>query len=415
MRTLRAITISVGDELLSGNTIDSNNAYISRKLATLGIPVVQKIIIGDEEDDIVSNLADAVENADIVTITGGLGPTHDDITKHALCRFFNTELILHENILDEIRARFAKRGIKMAEVNRNQAEYPANATLIHNPVGSAKGMVFDHQDRKILVMPGVPREMTAMLDEQILPLLESQSPEHVQVLDVLTAGIPESTLFERSEYLFTQTDGLKVAFLPRYSGVTIRLSLAGGDDARKILEDLYHQLLEQFPKYVFGRDEDTLSSAVGRMLLKEGLQVATAESCTGGLIASTLTDSSGSSDYFNTGYVTYSNQAKHDLLGVRLETLDAHGAVSEETVAEMLSGLLNATGADYGIAVSGIAGPTGGTAEKPVGTVVIGVTDAERSTIRRYQFTDDRMINKELTVSSALQLLRLRLMKDLPA
>lgn len=374
---------------------------------------MHKHIIGDERTAIVESLDHALKQADLVTITGGLGPTHDDITKHVLAEYFDSRLILHEDILESIKARFERRRIKMADINRNQAEYPEKATLLENPVGTARGMYFQREDKHVFVMPGVPREMRAMIDEEILPLIKDFSQDQVQTLDVLTAGIPESTLYEEARHLFSQTAGLKVAFLPKYTGVTIRLSLNGGQEVLQTLDKLYEELKQEFPKFVYGKNEDTLSSAVGSMLLDNSLQVATAESCTGGLIASTITDNSGSSEYFARGYVTYANEAKVGILGVKQATLDTHGAVSEETVTEMLTGLLRVTSADYGIAVSGVAGPTGGSPEKPVGTVYIGIASPGEIDVKRYQFTDDRQVNKELTVSTALQRLRLRLMKDL--
>ena len=413
MKTRIGITISVGDELLSGNTIDSNNAFISRSLESAGVKVKRKIIVGDDETEIREALDQAFQNADIITLTGGLGPTHDDITKQTLQAYFGVGETFHADILEELKQRFAARGIKMAAINRNQACYPENARLLENPVGTARGMHFTRDDRQLFVMPGVPREMQAIMETGVLPFLEAMGLPSRQVLDIHTTGIPESTLFERARDLLIDEKGLKVAFLPKHTGVTIRVSLPEQSaQAAKALQSLYLKLTERFSKHVYGCDADRLETVVGQLLSRLGKTVATAESCTGGQIASTITDIGGSSVYFSTGFVTYANESKVSLLGVQTETLESHGAVSEETVSEMLSGVLARTDADYALAVSGIAGPGGGTADKPVGTVYIGVADRRKQTIRRFNFSKIRKINKDLTTSTALNMLRLRLQND---
>ncbi len=414
MNHLTAITISIGDELLSGNTLDSNNAYISKQLASLGIRVNRKYIIGDDMDAILETLDQAMANAAVVTMTGGLGPTHDDITKTALCQYFGVELKEYPELLDDLRQRFEARGIKMAAINRNQAEYPANANLLPNPAGTAQGMHFHHEGTDLFVMPGVPREMKVITAGSVLPMLQRKGARPWYELDVLTTGIPESTLYEKAHELLIDQPGLKVAFLPKHTGVTIRLSVpADREKGETYLEGLFEILQERFPKHVYGRDTDTLAGAVGNICTAKGVLIATAESCTGGLIASQITDVAGSSGYFETGIISYANHTKQELLGVRTSTLQAHGAVSEETVTEMLAGILARSHADFAVAVSGVAGPTGGTADKPVGTVYIGVGDHETIRVRRYQFTADRIMNKEMTTATALNMLRLFLGQQL--
>ncbi len=415
MTMLNAITISIGDELLSGKTTDSNNAFISQQLGLLGIAVSKKLIIGDINENIKKALNWSLNEADVVTITGGLGPTHDDITKVALCEYFGVGLTTYPDLLEKLKERFAKRGFKFSESNISQAEYPENAELLYNSVGTAQGMHFFHEGTHLFVMPGVPREMKAITTEHIVPILSKLTGAITEHVDIHCTGIPESTLYELTKPILDEYQGLKVAYLPKHFIVAIRASFNsafGGENQAK-LDEIFSRIQSLLPKNVFGKDEDTLASVMGNTLLSKQATVATAESCTGGLIASLITDNSGSSDYFKTGYVTYANETKMSMLNVREETLIEHGAVSEETIAEMLSGTLKNSGSDYAIAVSGVAGPTGGSEEKPVGTVYIGVADNDHQVIRRFQFGTERIMNKALSAHTALNLMRLFIMGEL--
>ena len=409
MSLLNGITISISDELLSGKTIDSNNAFISQELARVGVQVSKKLIIGDVHENMLKALKWSLAEADVVTLTGGLGPTHDDITKAALCEFFGVSLKTHPDILEDLRERFEKRGLEFSPSNHSQAEYPENAEVLSNPVGTAQGMYFEHEGAHLFVMPGVPAEMESITTTHIIPKLQEMTGAILESIDIHSFGMPESRLYELTKPILDQYPGAKVAYLPKHFSVAIRVSMVATHkgEHEATLTEIYYRLCAEFPKNIFGRDEDSLASAVGVELLERQATVATAESCTGGLIASMITDISGSSDYFNTGYVTYSNETKSELVGVKEATLIAHGAVSEETVSEMLSGTLEKSGADYAVAVSGIAGPTGGTEEKPVGTVYIGVADGSKQYIRRFQFTKIRVRNKQLSALTALNLLRL--------
>lgn len=415
MSLLNGITISIGDELLSGKTVDSNNAFISKELARVGVVVSKKLIIGDVNENIKKALNWSLAEADVVTLTGGLGPTHDDITKQALCEFFGVGLRTYPEILENIKARFEKRGFKFAQSNLSQAEYPENADVLPNSVGTAQGMHFEHEGSHLFVMPGVPAEMRAITTEHIIPQLKDLTGALQESIDIHSIGLPESRLYELTKPVLDQYSGVKVAYLPKHFVVTIRISFdsqSSGDKSEQ-LNEIYQRLREQLPKHIFGRDEDSLPSVVGHELVKKKATVASAESCTGGLIASMITDISGSSDYFNTGYVTYANETKTALVGVREETLTAHGAVSEETVSEMLAGTLERSGSDYAIAVSGVAGPTGGTEEKPVGTVYIGVAGTSGQHIKRFQFGTNRVMNKQLSAYTALNLMRLFIRDEL--
>ncbi|NQV29959.1 MAG: competence/damage-inducible protein A [Candidatus Marinimicrobia bacterium] len=409
MIKLNAITLSIGDELLSGKTIDSNNAYISQQLDLIGIPVTKKLIIGDVREDIIEALDWAFSQTDIVTLTGGLGPTHDDITKSVLCEYFGVGLIRYPELLENLKERFKKRGFTFSSSNESQAEYPENAQLLENPVGTAQGMHFLHEGKHLFVMAGVPNEMKAVTDRGIIPILAKLTAALVEKIDIHSIGIPESTLYELTKPIFDEYDKVRVAYLPKQGMVTIRLSIhsahAGENEA--LLLRIYERVRQIRPKNIYAHDQEDLSSVIGRLLLTRKATVATAESCTGGLLASLITDTSGSSEYFNTGFVTYANATKHALLDVHEKTLSRHGAVSEETVSEMLSGTLAKTNSNYAVAISGIAGPTGGSMEKPVGTVYIGVADRSRQVIQRFQYGNNRVMNKEMSAFTALNQLRL--------
>ena len=411
MKQLKAITISIGDELLSGKTVDSNNAFISMQMDLIGIPVIKKMIVGDVPQDIKDSLDWAFAQADVVTLTGGLGPTHDDITKTVLCDYFKVGLKLYPDLLEKLKDRFARRGFKFSESNASQAEYPENAALLDNPFGTAQGMHIQHGGKHLFVMAGVPREMEVVTSGQIIPILSKLTQKSISKVDIHSIGVPESTLYELSKPILDQYSDLKIAYLPKQGMVTIRVSFPSISVAadQKRSEDIYAKIRDLKPKNIYGRDEELLPILIGKLLKKEQATVATAESCTGGLLASLITDISGSSEYFQTGYVTYANETKMVMLGVLESTLTQHGAVSKETVSEMLIGTLKKSGADYAIAISGVAGPTGGTEEKPVGTVYIGVADKGHQDIKRFQFGKNRILNKEMSAFTSLNLLRLLL------
>jgi len=308
-----------------------------------------------------------------------------------------------------LKARFARRGFKFSESNKSQAEYPANAELLENPFGTAQGMHIKHTGKDLFVMAGVPREMQIVTTEQILPILSGMTDKSISKVDIHSIGVPESTLYELTKPIFDEYADLKVAYLPKQGMVTIRISFPtrGVEEDQQFSDELYTKIRAVKPKNIYGRDDESLPILIGSLLLEKNAYVATAESCTGGLVASLITDVSGSSAYFQTGFVTYANETKMSMVGVQEQTLIDHGAVSEETVAEMLSGTLKESGSTYAVAISGVAGPTGGSEEKPVGTVYIGVADSQHQHIRRFQFGSNRILNKEMSAFSALNLLRL--------
>jgi nicotinamide-nucleotide amidase len=407
-------TISIGDELLNGSKLDTNCNFISNELNNVGYETVMRLTAGDTKASILSSLNYAIKNADLVTITGGLGPTHDDVTKVALCDYFETSLKYYDDVFNEIQTWIVSLGRNPNILDKSQGEYPENATLLHNSKGTAKGILLSKDGTIVLSMPGVPREMKAILVEAFIPKFTSLSDERIVSLNIKTIGITEMMLFKAIHDVLSLYNDITVAYLPRHTGVTVRLSQRTLDEQRsqRYLDSIALKMKEMLPNQIYAIGKMTLSSVVGALLTKHHLTVSTSESCTGGLVASHITDVPGSSYYFNTSYITYSNEAKIKLLDVSESSLKEHGAVSEETVSQMLDGTLKYSGADYAIAISGIAGPDGGTIEKPVGLVYIACGSKTKKTIKRFQFFKDRIINKEAAASAALNLLRLEIIAD---
>ncbi|WP_089331488.1 competence/damage-inducible protein A [Hymenobacter mucosus] len=414
MPTLPVVEImTIGDELLYGQVVDTNSAFLGQELAKLGLRVRQITSVSDRADEIVTALDLARQRADVVLMTGGLGPTKDDLTKHVLARYFGTELVLHEPTLHHVEGIFARYNRPMLEVNRQQALVPANCTVLHNALGTAPGMWFEDQGTVFVSMPGVPFEMKGLMTDEVLPKLQHhfQTPaiEHVVVQ---TVGLGESFLAERiAAWESALPATVKLAYLPYLGGV--RLRLTGYDDGqpnlRARMQALLPELYTLLGDHIFAEGEVKLEDAVGRLLTARGLTVGTAESCTGGLLAHRLTSVPGSSRYFQGSIIAYSNDIKMRELGVQASTLEAYGAVSEATVREMAEGLRHHLGVDVALATSGIAGPDGGTPEKPVGTICIAYADAFQTVSRQFSFDRGRQLNVEYTTTLALNLLRLSL------
>ncbi|RSK45003.1 competence/damage-inducible protein A [Hymenobacter rigui] len=403
--------MTIGDELLYGQVIDTNSAFMGQELGKLGLRVRQITSVSDRADEIVAALDLARQRAQVVLMTGGLGPTKDDLTKHVLARYFGTELVLHEPTLRHVEGIFARFNRPMLEVNRQQALVPANCTVLHNALGTAPGMWFEDQGTVFVSMPGVPFEMKGLMTDEVLPRLRQhfQTPaiEHVVVQ---TVGLGESFLAQRIEDWENRLPAnVKLAYLPSLGGV--RLRLTGHDDGqpdlRARIEALLPELRTLLGEHIFAEGEINLETAVGNLLAERGLTVGTAESCTGGLLAHRLTSVPGSSRYYQGSIIAYSNDIKMQELGVKAETLAAHGAVSEPAVAEMAEGLRRRLGVDVALATSGIAGPDGGTDAKPVGTICIAYADARHTVTRQISFNRGRQLNLEYTTTAALNLLRL--------
>ena len=411
----KAIIITIGDEILYGQTLDTNSHWISGELDKLGIKVLQKWTIGDEREQILQAFANATQTADIVLITGGLGPTNDDLTKPLLAEFFNVGLVMNEDALGDIETLFAKAGREMTELNRAQAKLPTNCTKITNQMGTAPGMWFEEGDTVYISMPGVPYEMKHMMEQTILPKLADKFLEGIIYHKMIkTIGIAESKLADViKEWENNLPSNIKLAYLPTYGQVKLRLTSTGNDldELKKATQDQVDLLLPLIDKYVYGYDDDELENVIGKMLLDAGMTVGTAESCTGGKVASLITGVPGSSSYYWGSIVSYDNQIKINQLGVDSEVLEEYGAVSEEVVSAMAEGARKQLGVSIGLATSGVAGPDGGTPEKPVGTIWIAYADENQTIAKKLQLTKDRQLNIKYTAYAVLNLLRINLLK----
>ena len=405
--------MTIGDELLYGQVIDTNSAFMGQELGKIGLRVRQISSVSDRADEIVAALDQARQRARVVLITGGLGPTKDDLTKHVLARYFGAGLVMHEPTLRHVEAIFQRFQRPMLDVNRQQALVPTNCEVLHNAVGTAPGMWFDEQGTVFVSMPGVPFEMKRLMTDHVLPRL--QALFHIVPIEhvvVMTAGLGESFLAKKIEdWEDALPTNFKLAYLPSFGAV--RLRLTGSDDG---LPDLRGRMLALLPalrarigEYIFAEEETTLEAAIGGLLKARGLTIGTAESCTGGLVAQRLTSVAGSSAYFRGSIVAYHNDLKQQELGVRPETLAQFGAVSEATVREMAEGARRRLGVDVAVATSGIAGPTGATATKQVGTVCLAYADATQTITREYVLDRGRALNTEYAAQSVLTLLRQQL------
>ncbi len=413
---MKSEIITIGDELLNGNTINTNAAFIGQKLLSLSIEPIWSTVVGDDIDQILQSFSLSWQRADLILVTGGLGPTHDDITKDAICRFFDTHLIHHPHVLAAVQELFRLMNRKMPELVKNQALYPQGCTLIPNRIGSAWGIRFDRDKRIFIAMPGVPAEMISMMEATIIPSLRSVKKDRYYVSKmILTSGIIEAELMERVEDLDKIREVARLAVLPKSSGVALRLSVCDSDPdhAEQKLDTSVQMLMRSIHPWVYSMEDQPLEEVVGKMLKSQNLTIAVAESCTGGLIAHQLTNIPGSSDYFNRGVVVYSNQAKCELLGILPEVINQYGAVSEEVAAQMAQGIRKNANVNIGLATTGIAGPTGETPDKPCGLVYIGISDGTRTITVKHQFNLDRRSNKERFASSALNLTRKFLLKQL--
>jgi nicotinamide-nucleotide amidase len=406
--------INIGNELLIGQVINTNAAWMAEQMNMAGFHIERTTVIPDENEQIMSALHEAQGRSSVVLVTGGLGPTKDDITKEVLCRFFNTRLVIHEEAFKDVENIFKIRGIRISDLNRKQAELPENCISIPNPNGTARGMWFTKTDngRKtdFIFMPGVPFEMKPMLKEFVIPELKKHYRQKSIVhKTVLTQGIGESFLSEIiEEWENALPENISLAYLPQPGLVRLRLTGTGDDETRvkSQVDSEVASLLLIIPEYIYGFDNEKLEVIIGQLLHKKSASLATAESCTGGYIAHLITSVTGSSMYYKGSIVAYANEVKENELGVKHETLMKFGAVSEEVVKAMANGIRKRFNTDYSIATSGIAGPDGGTPEKPVGTTWIAIATPEKTVAYRYLFGEERERNIRKTALQALNLLR---------
>jgi len=413
---MKAEIISIGDELLVGQTVNTNASWIAYQLNLQGIEVLRITTISDTHDEIKNSLQEAAGRATAVLITGGLGPTRDDITKQALCDYFGSSLVFHEPSYKNIIELFGSRGLPVRDVNRRQAEIPHNCIPIHNANGTAPGMWFEKGGIIYVSMPGVPFEMQPMMRDFIIPeLLKIKKGDHIVHKMIMTQGVGESFLAEIiGDWEDHLPGNFKVAYLPQPGMVRLRITGRGNEPhaLEKELGRLTRELAELIPQYVYGYDEESPEEVIGRLLKEKSATLSTAESCTGGYIAHLITSVPGSSAYFTGSVIAYSNTIKTSVLGVKEQTLKAYGAVSEQTVTEMDEGIRRKFNTDYSIAVSGIAGPDGGTPQKPVGTIWIAVAGPRAALAKKFLFGKNRERNIRLAALSAINALRMAVMEQ---
>lgn len=408
--------ITVGDEILIGQIVDTNSSWMARQLNLAGARIAGITSVGDQEEDIGRALEEALRQADAVLMTGGLGPTKDDITKKTLARFFGVELEFHQPTYDRILRFFERLGRSTTPAHRQQCYMPANATLLLNKMGTAPGMWFERNGKIIVSMPGVPYEMEYLMEHEVIPRLKRFFPGlPIAHRTILTAGEGESRIAEQLEQIEDELPPhIKLAYLPNLGQVRLRLSgsLADEEALKRDLDFYAKKIVEALNSLVFGSEADRLEAAIGRLLQEQGKMLVTAESCTGGYLAHLITSVPGSSNYFKGSIIAYSNEVKMKQLMVSPQTLETYGAVSEQTVAEMVKGAVKLLEADVAIAVSGIAGPGGGTPEKPVGTIWMAVGDSTRVLTRRIYAGKDRLKNIEYSSVHALNFVRQFLMQE---
>jgi nicotinamide-nucleotide amidase len=406
----QASIITIGDELLIGQVIDTNSAWMAQELNKWGIRVARRVAVGDVWDEIWNALEEEQKYADIILITGGLGPTADDITKPLLCKYFSGKMVINEEARQNVVNIFSKLNRPLIERNLKQGEVPDICTVIQNKRGTAPGMWFNRNGKVFVSMPGVPHEMKGMVEDDVVPMLLKQFNFPVIIhKTLLTAAVGESFLAEMiKDFEENLPAHIKLAYLPNYGMVRLRLTSTGMDKERteKEVQQLFETLQSLVKEHMVTNEDEPMEAVLGKLLVSKGKTMCTAESCTGGYISHLITAMSGSSKFYEGSVVTYSYQAKEDLLEVDKATLLSMGAVSEEVVVQMAKGVLKNIKADYAIAVSGIMGPDGGTPDKPVGTVWIAIGSKEKIQAQKLAFRYDRGRNIQLTAMNALNLRR---------
>ena len=401
--------VTIGAELLNGARTNTNAAWIGQNVISVGGAIDWHMTVNDEKNTIESALDEVPTSIDVVLCTGGLGPTHDDITSSVLYDYFGAKPEFDEQYWQLLTKKFAARDQVIPDINRNQAMKPDIGEVIPNPIGSARGLHLSNKSYHLFAMPGVPAEMKSMMTDTILPWIESRSKSKIHVTVMRTTGIMESVLYEKVQGILDDYPQINVAFLPRFTGVDIRLTTSD----KNTLNRLVDQISPVIQKYHFGGEGVELEDVVGILLTENRKTIATAESCTGGLIGDRLTNISGSSLYYKGGIVAYSNSVKEKTIGVKKETLDSAGSVSEETALEMARGIRNKLNADIGLSTTGIAGPKGGTKEKPVGLVYIAISYDSGEKVYRFTFTPYRKTNKLMTSQAALNITRIHILNGL--
>ncbi len=409
---MRAAIITIGDEILIGQIVDTNSTYISKRLSEVGIVVAEKSSIGDSAEQILSSVGEAMNRYEVVIVTGGLGPTKDDITKECFAQLFGCKMRNDEQVAAHVRELLANRGVVYNELNAAQSMVPECCEVLHNQHGTAPGMWFEYNNRSVMIsLPGVPFEMKGLMESEVLPRLQTRF-ELLPSLHrtMITASLPESMLAKRIEgWEESLPEGVKLAYLPNAKGVRLRLSsydVADIDSMKSLFDQLFAQLEQIIPEHIVGYEGATVESLIHDTLLQRGESLAVAESCTGGALAAKFTAMAGASGYFNGGVVSYSNESKMRVLGVEASTIESYGAVSEQVAIEMAEGVRRVMSSDYAIATTGIAGPSGGSDAKPIGTIWFGIATPKGSYAVTKNCGTERSNIIDRGVAESLSLLR---------
>jgi nicotinamide-nucleotide amidase len=409
---MNVIVISIGDELLIGQTVNTNASWIGQEISKIGGNILEGLTISDKAQEILTTVEYSINKADVIIITGGLGPTKDDITKHTLASYFDTELEIHQPTLDKITAYFSMRKRPMLESNIQQAALPKDCTILSNNYGTAAGMWFEKNGKIVISLPGVPYEMKGIMSEEVFPRMKERFQlNSMYHKTILTQGIGESFLAEQlTEWENrVRAEGFGLAYLPSPGIVKLRISSPNGEQDKTIIEDYLSEVKNTLPEAVFGYENENLPEIIGKLLRENNLKIGTVESCTSGLLANQIVSVSGASDYFEGSLLTYSYKLKEEVLGISNSTLVENGAVSEIVAIEMAEKGLEKLDVDICLSTTGIAGPLGGTDDKPVGLVWIGLATKNGVKARKFQFGDNRERNLQMTVLSSLNWLRYEL------
>lgn len=414
---MQAEIIAIGDEILIGMTVDSNSAWMGNELTEIGIEVYQTTTISDKKNHILKVVDEAMQRSELILVTGGLGPTSDDITKHTLSEYFNTGLVQDDKVLDNIRELLESRGLQMNENNRKQAEVPENCKILPNKLGTAPGMWFEKNGKVLISMPGVPYEMKYIMENHVIPMVKKKfRRSNIKYRLVMTYGTFEARLAEILEDFEKQLpENLSLAYLPGSGIIKLRLTARGEDEDKpdELLSEQIDKLYGIIPEYIYGLDGISLEEATGSLLKENNLTISTAESCTGGNIARMITSIPGSSDYYTGSVIAYDNRLKAEQLGIDKKALGEHGAVSEQVALQMAKGVREKLKTDYGLSVTGIAGPGGGSEQKPVGTIWLAVSSGHGEHAEKHNFAFTRSNNIHRASLAGLNMLRKEVIKNI--
>lgn len=410
---MKAEIITVGTEILLGDIVNTNSQFLSKELASIGVEVYYQETVGDNETRLLNLLEEAFKRSDIVITTGGLGPTNDDITKEIAAKYFNQELVFYSDIWENIKSYFEKLGLKPTENNKKQAYFPKDCIILDNPNGTAPGVILKKENKMIILLPGPPKEMIPMFNNSVKSYLQSLTGYKLVSKTLRFIGIGESELEEKLIDIINSQSNPTIAPYAKENEVTLRITAKSKDDekANDLIKSIEDKIKDRVGKYIYGYDDTTLEETVAKLLVNNNMTIAVSESCTGGMVSSKLIDYPGISQSFIEGCVTYSNEAKMNRLGVKKETLDKYGAVSSETAIEMAVGIAKNLNTNIGLSTTGVAGPGGGTDEKPVGLVYIGIYINGDVNVKKCNFSGSRDKIRSRATNEALNLLRLELLK----